>query len=167
MEELLSQMTLEEKIGQMNLESPSIVGAFDVPFEELIEMMMDGRISKEEFGRIMSEAETDMHEEGIRKGELGALMVNDPDEADRLQKIALSESRLGIPLLIGYDVIHGHHSVFPIAIAEGGSFDLPLMEKTAAMAASEARKSGINWVFSPMLDLARDALTACFICDKI
>ena len=157
MEELLSQMTLEEKIGQMNLESPSIVGAFDVPFEELIEMMMDGRISKEEFGRIMSEAETDMHEEGIRKGELGALMVNDPDEADRLQKIALSESRLGIPLLIGYDVIHGHHSVFPIAIAEGGSFDLPLMEKTAAMAASEARKSGINWVFSPMLDLARDA----------
>ena len=53
-ESILSQMTLEEKIGQVNLESPSIVGGFDVPFEELIEMMTDGRISKEEFGRIMA-----------------------------------------------------------------------------------------------------------------
>ena len=64
-EELLSEMTLDEKIGQMNQESLSIVGGFDVPFEELIEMMTDGRISKEEFDRIMSTAETDYHEDSI------------------------------------------------------------------------------------------------------
>ena len=74
-EDLLSQMTLEEKIGQMNLESPSIVGGFEVPFEELIEMMTDGRISQEEFQKIMASAEQDYHEDGIRAGKVGAMMA--------------------------------------------------------------------------------------------
>jgi beta-glucosidase len=156
-EELLAQMTLDEKIGQMNLESVSIVGGFDVPFEELIEMMTDGRISQEEFGKIMSTAEQDYHEEDIRAGRVGALMLQDPEKVNELQKIAVEESRLGIPLMIGLDVIHGFRSVYPIAIAEAGAFDRDLFERTAAMAAREARSCGVNWTFAPMLDIARDA----------
>lgn len=156
-EKILSQMTLEEKIGQMNQVSPSIVGGFDVPFEELIEMMTDGRISKEEFGRIMSTATQDFHEEEIRRGEVGSLMVQDPVKVNELQKIAVEESRLGIPLIFGLDVIHGFRSVYPIAIAEAGTFDTELMEKTAAMAAKESRAAGVAWHFAPMVDVARDA----------
>ena len=156
-EQLLSQMTLEEKIGQMNQESPSIVGGFEVPFEELIAMMTDGRITKEEFGKIMSSAEQDYHEDLIRAGGVGSLMVQDPKKINELQKIAVEESRLGIPLIFGYDVIHGFRSVYPIAIAEAGSFDVDLMERTARMAAKESRASGIAWHFAPMVDVARDA----------
>lgn len=156
-ENLLAQMTLEEKIGQMNLEAPSIVGGFDVPFEELIEMVTDGRISKEEFQKIMSTAERDYHEEEIRSGLVGAVMAEDPLKNNELQRIAVEESRLGIPLLIGFDVIHGLRSVFPIAIAEAGAFDEEMFEKTAHMAAVESRAHGINWNFAPMIDAARDA----------
>lgn len=156
-EELLGKMTLEEKVGQLNQDSPSIVGGFDVPFEELIEMLTDGRISQEEFGKIMATAERDFHEDDIRAGMVGAVMGNDPVKANELQKIAVEETRLGIPLLMGFDVIHGLRSVFPIAIAEAGSFDDDLMESTARMAAKESRAYGINWNFAPMLDVARDS----------
>ena len=156
-EEILSRMTLEEKIGQMNQESPSIVGGFDVPFSELIEMMTDGRISQEEFGRIMATATQDFHEDDIRAGRVGSMMVNDPRKNNELQKIAVEESRLGIPLIIGFDVIHGFRSVFPIAIGEACSFDDKLFEATAHMAARESRAHGINWNFAPMIDAARDA----------
>ena len=155
--DLLSRMTLEEKIGQMNQESPSIVGGFDVPFSELIEMLTDGRLPQEEFEKIMSTAKQDFHEEDIRAGLVGSMMVKDPRENNRLQKIAMEESRLGIPLIIGFDVIHGFRSVFPIAIAEACSFDDELFEKTARMAAKESRAHGINWNFAPMIDAARDA----------
>lgn len=156
-EALLSEMTLAEKIGQMNQESPSIAGGFEVSFEELIEMMTDGRITKEEFGKIVSSAEQDYHEEEIQKGEVGSLMVTDPVKINELQRIAIEESRMGIPLIFGYDVIHGFRSVYPIAIAEAGSFDIDLMERTARMAAKESRASGITWHFAPMVDVARDA----------
>ncbi|WP_051204785.1 glycoside hydrolase family 3 N-terminal domain-containing protein [Butyrivibrio sp. VCD2006] len=156
-EELLSKMTLTEKIGQMNQESVSIVGGFDVPFEQLIEMMTDGRLSKEEFQNIMATAETDYHEDAIREGKVGSLMVQDPEKCNELQRIAVEETRLGIPLIFGLDVIHGFRSVYPIAIAEAGSFDTDLMEKTAAMAAKESRSAGVAWHFAPMLDVARDA----------
>ncbi len=155
--ELLSQMTLEEKIGQMNQESVSIVGGFDVPFEELIEMMTDGRISQEEFEKIMSTAQQDYHEDDIRAGLVGSLMVQDPRKANELQKIAVEESRLGIPLMFGLDVIHGYRTVYPIAIAEAGTFDPDLFTRTARMAAKESRTQGVNWHFAPMLDVARDA----------
>lgn len=156
-EQLLSQMTLEEKIGQMNLESPSIVGGFDVPFEELIEMMTDGRLSKEEFQKIMSTAERDYHEAEIRDGLVGAMMADDPRKNNELQKIAVEESRLGIPMLTGFDVIHGLRTVYPIAIAEAGTFEPELFERTAKMAARESRAHGINWNFAPMIDVARDS----------
>lgn len=154
---LMKEMTLEEKIGQMNLASVSIVGGFDVPFEELIEMVGDGRISNEEFGKIMQNAEQDFHEEEIRGGKIGALMLQDPVKANKLQKIAVEESRLGIPLLIGLDVIHGFKTVYPIAIAEAGAFEPELFERTARMAAKESRSKGVTWHFAPMIDVARDA----------
>lgn len=156
-EELLSMMTLDEKIGQMNQESPSIVGGFDVPFPELIEMLNDGRITQEEFGRIMSTAERDFHEDDIRAGLVGSMMGDDPVKANELQKIAVEESRLGVPLIMGFDVIHGLRTVYPIAIAEAGSFDTDLFERTAKVAAKESRAHGINWNFAPMLDVARDS----------
>lgn len=156
-ETLLGQMTLEEKIGQMNQESPSIVGGFDVPFGELIEMLTDGRLSKEEFGKIMSTSQQDYHEDDIRAGRVGSLMVQDPAKVNELQKIAVEESRLGIPLIFGLDVIHGFKTVFPIAIAEAGTFDPELMRRTARMAARESKASGVSWHFAPMLDIARDA----------
>ncbi len=156
-EDIMSKMTLEEKVGQLNQESPSIVGGFDVPFEELIEMLTDGRISQEEFGKIMATAEREYHEDDIRAGMVGAMMGNDPVKANELQKIAVEESRLGIPLLIGFDVIHGLRSVYPIAIAEAGTFDDELFERTAQMAAKESRAHGINWNYAPMLDVARDS----------
>ncbi len=156
-EDLLSQMTLEEKIGQMNQEATSIVGDFDVPFEDLIEMVTSGRMSQEEFGKIMSTAKQDYHEDDIKAGRVGSLMVQDPYEVNRLQKIAVEETRLGIPLMFGLDVIHGFRSVFPIAIAEAGTFDRDLFTRTARMAAKESRTQGINWHFAPMLDVARDA----------
>ena len=156
-ESILSQMTLEEKIGQMNQESPSIVGGFDVPFSELIEMLTDGRLPQEEFERLMSTAKQDFHEEEIRAGLVGSVMGNDPRKANELQKIAVEETRLGIPLIIGFDVIHGLRSVFPIAIAEAGAFDDELFEETARMAAKESRAHGISWNFAPMIDVARDS----------
>ncbi|MBO6040083.1 MAG: glycoside hydrolase family 3 C-terminal domain-containing protein, partial [Oscillospiraceae bacterium] len=115
------------------------------------------RISQEEFGRIMSTAKQDFHEDDIRAGLVGSMMVNDPRTNNRLQKIAVEESRLGIPLIIGFDVIHGFRSVFPIAIAEASSFDDALFEETARMAAKESRAHGINWNFAPMIDAARDS----------
>ena len=156
-EDLLSRMTLEEKIGQMNQESPSIVGGFDVPFSELIEMLTDGRLPQEEFEKIMATAKQDFHEEDIRAGRVGSMMGQDPRKANELQKIAVEESRLGIPLIMGFDVIHGLRSVYPIAIAEACSFDDELFEQTARMAAKESRAHGINWNFAPMIDAARDA----------
>lgn len=155
--ELLQEMTLDEKIGQMNQESVSIVGGFDVPFEELIEMMTDGRISQEEFENIMSNAKQDYHEDDIRAGKVGSLMVQEPEKVNELQRIAVEESRLGIPLIFGLDVIHGFRTVYPIAIAEAGSFDTELFEKTAQMAAKESRAHGVAWHFAPMIDVVRDA----------
>ena len=156
-EALLSRMTLEEKIGQMNQESPSIVGGFDVPFSELIEMLTDGRLAQEEFEKIMATARQDFHEEDIRAGRVGSVMGRDPRKANELQRIAVEESRLGIPLIVGFDVIHGLRSVFPIAIAEACSFDDALFEQTARMAAKESRAHGVNWNFAPMIDAARDS----------
>ena len=155
--ELVGLMTLEEKIGQMNQESVSIVGGFDVPFSELIEMLTDGRISNAEFEKIMSSATQDYHEDEIRSGLVGSLMVSDPKKCNELQKIAVEESRLGIPLMFGLDVIHGFRTVYPIAIAEAGCFDTELFKKTASMAAKESRTQGVNWHFAPMVDVARDA----------
>ncbi|MDC7302342.1 glycoside hydrolase family 3 N-terminal domain-containing protein [Agathobacter ruminis] len=156
-EELLGKMTLEEKIGQMNQASVSLVGGFDVPFEELIEMVTDGRVSQEKFEELMRTSERDYHEDDIRAGLVGSVMCQDPEKVNELQHIAVEETRLGIPLLIGLDVIHGFRSIYPIALAEACAFDENLFERTARMATKESRAKGVNWHFAPMLDVARDA----------
>ncbi len=154
---LLQQMTLEEKIGQMNQLSPSLVGGFDMSFEEMIEMAMDGRITQEELSEMFSKAERDYQEDNIRKGLIGSVMLQDPDKYNELQRIAVEESRMGIPLIIGLDVIHGFRSVYPIALAEAGAFDPDLFQRTAHMAAKESRTQGISWHFAPMIDVGRDS----------
>ncbi|MGN6181282.1 MAG: glycoside hydrolase family 3 N-terminal domain-containing protein, partial [Mucilaginibacter sp.] len=128
---LMSKMTLDEKIGQLNLVS---VG-FDVT------------------GPIVSKNVN----QNIEKGNVGGVFNTfTPDAVRKLQDIAVKHSRLGIPLIFGYDVIHGHKTIFPIPLALASSWDLDLIKKTARIAATEASSDGLNWVFSPMVDIARD-----------
>ena len=128
---LMKKMTLEEKIGQLNL--PSI--GFDVT------------------GPILSQ---DV-EGKIRKGLVGGVFnTYTPTAVRKLQEIAVTQTRLKIPLLFGYDVIHGHRTIFPIPFGLSASWDLDLIEKTARAAAEEASADGLNWTFSPMVDIARD-----------
>lgn len=156
-EELLKKMTVAEKVGQLHQLSPSIVGGFDVSFEELIEMLTEGRITNEEFGQMMEGAERDFHEEEIREGRIGSFLLDDPEKANELQRIAVEESRLGIPLLIGFDVIHGFQTVFPIPLGEACTWNQELFEASASIAAKEASSHNIRWTFAPMVDIARDA----------
>ncbi len=129
--DLMSKMTLEEKIGQMNLLS---IG-FDVT------------------GPVVSK-DVDTK---IRKGLVGGVFNSfTPSALRKLQEMAVNESRLKIPLLFGYDVIHGHRTIFPIPLGLSTSWDPNLVEKTARAAALEASADGLNWTFSPMVDITRD-----------
>lgn len=95
---------------------------------------------------------------GVRDGRIGSFL-NAADLAQRneLQRIAVEQSRLGIPLMFGRDVIHGYRTIFPIPLGQGATFDPDLVEQAAAAAAAEAAEVGIDWVFAPMVDVARDA----------
>jgi len=94
----------------------------------------------------------------LRNGELGSyLFLTDPHEINRVQHVAVDQSRLHIPLLIGFDVIHGFHTIFPVPIAQAASWDLDLNRQIQAAAADEASAVGIRWAFAPMVDIARDA----------
>jgi beta-glucosidase len=127
-EALLAQMTLEEKAGQLSQ-------YFYIPF-----------LGQGEF----VEAE-------VRAGRAGSLLfVADPRETNRLQRLAVEESRLHIPLLFGFDVIHGLRTIFPVPLALAASWDPALVERVQAVAAREARAVGIHWAFAPMVDIARD-----------
>src|SRR5919107_6319564 len=96
-------------------------------------------------------------EEALGRGEAGSLLfVTDPAEVNRLQRLALSGNRLGIPLLFGFDVIHGLRTIFPVPIAMAASWDTETIERGQAVAAREARAVGIHWAFAPMVDIARD-----------
>lgn len=155
---LISKMTIKEKTGQLQQCGPSLVGAFEVSFEELLDMMFDGRISREEFDRLMSTAEQDYHEEDLKAGRIGSYNgIDHAATANRLQKIAVEETRLGIPLMFGYDVVHGFRTITPIPLAESCAWDEKLWEKTAKMAAREATAAGIHMTFAPMVDVAKDA----------
>lgn len=129
---LLNEMTLEEKLGQLNLPS---AGQFTTG------QAQNSDIAKK-----------------IEKGLVGGLFNIKSVKAIReMQQIAMEKSRLKIPLLFGMDVIHGYESVFPIPLGLSCSWDMELIEKTARVAAHEASADGINWTFSPMVDLSRDA----------
>lgn len=156
--ELLSQMTLDEKVGQLCQAGPSMAGGFGISVEEMLNMVLDGRMSREEFHQKLSSGKRDYHEEEIRQGKLGSMTgISDAATTRRLQKIAVEESRLHIPLLFGQDVVHGFRTVTPIPLAESCSFDPDLFERTARMAAEEAAAAGIRLTFAPMVDVAKDA----------
>ena len=130
-EQLLQQMTLDEKIGQLNL----VAIGFDVT------------------GPVVSQ---NVHD-NIRNGRVGGVFNTfTPVAARKLQQMAVKQTRLGIPLLLGYDVIHGHRTIFPIPLGLAASWDMAAIEKSARIAAEEASADGLNWVFSPMVDIARD-----------
>ena len=133
-EKLLSQMTLEEKIGQMS------------------------QSAGEDVSGIGSEIETKSMVEQIRTGEIGSMIYVgfSPENIYAYQKLAIEKSRLGIPLLVCQDVVHGFQTIFPIPLAQSCSFDVELIEKCAAAAAKEAAAAGIMCAFAPMLDLLRD-----------
>lgn len=157
-DDLLARMTLEEKTGQLNQVGPSPVGGFEISMEEKKRMLAEGKITEEELAHFLSEEKWDEQEDDIRAGRVGSFLgVHGAERCNHLQKVAVEQSRLGIPLLFGMDVIHGHRTMFPIPLAESCSWDEELFERTAQAAALEAAADGIHWTFGPMLDIARDA----------
>ena len=132
---VLALMTLQEKIGQMNQYN----GSWDVTGPA------SGVNDKEK-------------EKRLRNGGVGSMLNVLSVKATReAQKMVMENTRLKIPLLIGYDVIHGFKTIFPIPLGESASWDLEIMNKSAAVAASEASAYGIHWTFAPMIDVSRDA----------
>ncbi|HPH00192.1 MAG TPA: glycoside hydrolase family 3 N-terminal domain-containing protein, partial [Tenuifilaceae bacterium] len=129
---LLSLMTLEEKIGQLNQLSGNgeVTGPISFPAEYM---------------------------EALRKGLVGSMLnINGAAYTYKVQKVAVEESRLHIPLIFGYDVIHGYKTIFPIPLGEAASWDMEAIEKSARVAAIEASAAGQHWTFAPMVDIARD-----------
>src|SRR6476646_6215880 len=103
------------------------------------------------------DAQPRMVEEALGRGEVGSLLfVTDPVEINRLQRLGIEGNRLGIPLLFGFDVIHGFRTIFPVPIAMAASWDPDTIERGQTGAAREARAVGIHWTFAPMCDIARD-----------
>lgn len=156
-EALLQQMTVEEKIGQLYQVGPSPVGGFTVSAEDARQMWESGKISEEEYTAILENSLLDGREDMIRQGRIGSFIgINDRKKANRLQRIAVEESRLGIPLIFSMDVVHGHRTVFPIPLGEACSFDPGLFCATARTAAQEAAEDNVRWTFAPMMDVSRD-----------
>jgi beta-glucosidase len=130
---LLQQMTLDEKIAQLSqlpgFPAPEFQENSSKPMEEVLKQVGAGSV----------------------------LWVPDPKEINRLQHVAVEQSRMHIPVLFGLDVIHGYHTIFPAPIAMASSWDTKMVEEAQAVAAQEARAAGIQWTFAPMVDIARDA----------
>ena len=124
-DKLLSQMTLEEKIGQLNQ---------------------------------VTHYTTEQMCKEVATGNIGSILnLSDPVEINKLQRAAVEESRLGIPLVFARDVIHGFKTIFPIPLGQAASFDPEIVERGARIAAQEAVASGVRWTFSPMVDISRDS----------
>ncbi|WP_447756035.1 beta-glucosidase BglX [Sphingopyxis fribergensis] len=130
--DLMAKMTLDEKVGQLNLLTSD--------WESTGPTMRAG------------------YQDDIRAGRVGAIFnAYTAKYTSELQKLAVEGTRLKIPLIFGYDVIHGHRTIFPISLGEAASWDLQAIEKSARISAIEASAEGIHWTFSPMVDIARDA----------
>lgn len=131
-DKLMSKMTVKEKIGQLNL-----VVAGDITTGKAADSEVGGEIAAGSVG--------------------GVFNIKGVDGIRALQEVAVKKSRLGIPLLVGMDVIHGYETIFPIPLAQSCSWDMEAIEKGARIAAKEASADGINWTFSPMVDICVDA----------
>ena len=130
-DDLMSKMTLDEKIGQLNLPS---AGDFTT-----------GQAKSSNIGQ------------SIKEGKVGGLFnIKGVEKIREVQRVAIEESRMKIPMLFGMDVIHGYESTFPIPLGLASSWDMDLIEQSARVAAQEATADGINWTFSPMVDISRD-----------
>ena len=128
---LMSKMTTDEKIGQLNLVTPG--------------------------GAVTGSVVSSDVDNKIRKGQVGGLFgITGPDKIRQAQEIAVNNTRLKIPLIFGLDVIHGHRTIFPIPLGISCSWDTAMIRKSASVAATEATADGLNWVYSPMVDIARD-----------
>lgn len=130
--ELMSKMTLEEKIGQLNL-----VTAGEATTGSVVSTDVESKIKAGNIGGIFS--------------------MSSPAKIRKAQEIAINQSRLKIPIIFGMDVIHGYRTVFPIPLGLAATWDMPLIRQTARISAIEASADGINWTFSPMVDISRDA----------
>lgn len=129
---LMSKMTIDEKIGQLNLVT---IGAATT-------------------GSVVNKGV----EEKIRNGAIGGVFgIWGADQVKQIQDLAVKSSRLHIPLIFGLDVIHGHRTIFPIPLGLSATWDMGLIKQSAQIAAKEATAEGLNWVYSPMVDIARDA----------
>jgi len=128
---LMKQMTLDEKIGQLNLVTPggAVTGA-------VVSSDVDNK---------------------IKSGQVGGMFgITGADKIRKAQEIAVNNSRLKIPMIFGLDVIHGHKTIFPIPLGLSCSWDMPMIQQSAQIAAKEATADGLSWVFSPMVDICRD-----------
>lgn len=128
---LMSLMTLDEKLGQLNLPVAGQIVTGEAGSSDIAQKIIEGKVG-------------------------GLFNVKSVDKIGELQEIALEESRLGIPLLFGMDVIHGYETAFPLPIGLASSWDMDAVETSARIAAQEATADGITWTFSPMTDLSRD-----------
>ena len=133
---VLKLMTLAEKVGQLNQYN----GFWDIT------------------GPTPKEGQAAKKYDDLKKGLVGSMLnVKGVKDVKALQKIAVEETRLGIPLIFGFDVIHGYKTISPIPLAESASWDMEAIRKSAAIAAEESAAVGLNWTFAPMVDIARDA----------
>src|SRR5580765_6112265 len=141
-DELIAAMTPAEKAGQL-----SQYFYFQLPAGTEPDPLLGLDVN----------SQAGMVESAVREGGASSLLfVVDPAEINRLQRLAVDDSRLGIPLLFGFDVIHGLRTILPVPIAMAASWDPAVIEQGQAVAAREARAVGIHWAFAPMVDIARD-----------
>lgn len=131
-DELMGKMTIEEKIGQLNL-----VTAGEATTGSVVSTDVESKIKAGNIGGIFS--------------------MTSPSRIRKAQELAVNQSRLKIPIIFGMDVIHGYKTIFPIPLGLAATWDMNLIQKTARVAATEASADGLNWTFSPMVDISRDA----------
>jgi len=141
-------------------QNPSAMLPDDKAVEKRVNALLDRMTLEEKIGQLSQLflfGPSKQVDDALAKGQLGSLLfVTDPARINSLQRIAVEKSRLHIPLIFGFDVIHGFRTIFPVPIAMAASWDPPMVSAAQAIAAKEASSVGINWTFAPMVDIARD-----------
>ena len=146
----------------LSCQEPKVAGTIgaDAEVERRVDSLLSRMTLSEKIGQmnqVSAGGEVSNYADALRKGQVGSILNEvDPVKVNEFQRISVEESRLGIPLLVARDVIHGFHTVFPIPLGLASTFDPALVEEGARVAAVEATGQGVRWTFSPMLDIARD-----------